>query len=151
MPHDFPPDSPWDPAYPIPKNQTPTPISRVEVLSLFHSGKRAGKDFVLVDLRRDDRIGGTISTSLNIPAQTLYPSIPTLYSLFASAKVERVIWYCGSSQHRGLRAAAWMDDYITAQGGVSMKSLVLTGGVKGWAGAGEEYIELMDGYDKDAW
>lgn len=41
--------------------------------------------------------GGTIHGSVNLPAQTLYPTIPTLYALFSAAKIEKVIWYCGKS------------------------------------------------------
>jgi len=44
----------------------------------------------------DEVKGGTIRGSINLPAQSLYPTIPTLYALFASAKVKMVIWYCGS-------------------------------------------------------
>lgn len=43
----------------------------------------------------DCRKGGTINGSINLPAQSLYPTIPTLYRLFEAAKVETVIWYCG--------------------------------------------------------
>ena len=32
-----------------------------------------------------------------------------------------------------------------------MRSVILEGGVAGWAGAGEEYVELMDGYVESAW
>ena len=39
--------------------------------------------------------GGTIRGSLNLPAQSLYPSIPTLYAVLSAARVEKVIWYCG--------------------------------------------------------
>lgn len=38
--------------------------------------------------------GGTIRGSINLPAQSLYPAIPTLYNLFKSAGVQKVIWYC---------------------------------------------------------
>jgi hypothetical protein len=39
--------------------------------------------------------GGTIKGSINLPAQSLYPSLPTLYTLFSEAKIPYVIWYCG--------------------------------------------------------
>ena len=39
--------------------------------------------------------GGTIHGSINLPAQSLYPTIPALYTLFKKAKVTSVIWYCG--------------------------------------------------------
>lgn|SRR5687767_10985860 len=39
--------------------------------------------------------GGTIRGSINLPAQSLYPSIPKLYSIFHAASVDTIIWYCG--------------------------------------------------------
>ncbi|PVH68961.1 Rhodanese-like protein [Cadophora sp. DSE1049] len=145
------PNSPWDPTYPIAKNQTPSAITRDEVLEMLRQGQKPGKDFILVDLRQADHTGGTIRGSINLPAQSLYPTLPTLYTLFSRANIKCVIWYCGSSQHRGLRAAAWMDDYIKEQGNQDMKSFMLKGGVKGWAGAGAEYTSLMDEYREHTW
>ncbi|OAL42669.1 hypothetical protein IQ07DRAFT_606499 [Pyrenochaeta sp. DS3sAY3a] len=145
------PSSPWDPNYPIAKNQTPSAITRDEVLTMLRQGQKPGKDFLLIDLRQTDHTGGTIRGSINLPAQSLYPTLPTLYTLFASADIKCIIWYCGSSQHRGLRAAAWMDDYIKEQGNENIKSVMLIGGVKGWANAGAEYTTLMDEYEEGAW
>lgn len=39
--------------------------------------------------------GGTIAGSINLPAQSLHSSIPTLFRLFKAAGVPKVIWYCG--------------------------------------------------------
>lgn len=39
--------------------------------------------------------GGTIRGSINLPAQSLFPTIPTLYAWFKAAGVKKVIWYCG--------------------------------------------------------
>lgn len=51
------PDSPWDPNYPISKNQTPSAISRNEVLSMVRQGQKPGKkDFLLIDLRHADHV-----------------------------------------------------------------------------------------------
>jgi arsenical-resistance protein 2 len=86
---------PWHAAYPSPKSK-PASVSRSEVLQWFKSSdKDAPKDFILVDLRRNDHEGGTIAGSINLPAQSLYPSFPSLYALFSAAKVKRVVWYCG--------------------------------------------------------
>jgi hypothetical protein len=57
----------------------------------------------------------------------------------------------GSSRGRGPRAAGWFADYLEDKGNTSLKSLVLEGGIKGWAAAGEEYTQLMDGYDETVW
>lgn len=39
--------------------------------------------------------GGLIRGSINLPAQSLYYTIPALYNLFSAAKKTKVIWYCG--------------------------------------------------------
>lgn len=44
---------PWHAAYPAPRGAAPS-ISREELLQWIREGKQAGKDFVLVDLRRTD-------------------------------------------------------------------------------------------------
>jgi len=104
-----------------------------------------------VDLRRNDHEGGTIAGSINLPAQSLYPSFPSLYALFSAAKVKRVVWYCASSSGRGPRAAAWFADHIEERGDTEIESLMLEGGVKGWVKGGEEYTGLMSGYEAAAW
>ncbi|GKZ26389.1 hypothetical protein AbraIFM66951_003151 [Aspergillus brasiliensis] len=144
------PPLPWHAAYPAPRSAA-TGIRREEVLQWFRSGKQAGRDFILVDLRRTDFEGGTIRGSINLPAQSLYPAIPTLYSLFSQSPVREVVWYCGSSRGRGVRAASWFADYIELQGETRLTSLVLEGGIKGWAAAGKEYTDLMDEYDASVW
>lgn len=59
--------------------------------------------------------------------------------------------YIGSSRGRGTRAAGWFADRIEEQGESGLKSLVLGGGIKGWAGAGSEYTEWMEGYEEAVW
>ncbi|KAF4767228.1 hypothetical protein N7455_006852 [Penicillium solitum] len=141
---------PWHAAYPAPRGAAPS-ISREELLQWIREGKQAGKDFLLVDLRRTDYEGGTIQGSLNLPAQSLYPTIPTLYSLVSNSSVKYVIWYCGSSAGRGTRASGWFADYLEDKEDAEVKSLVLSGGIKGWAAAGPDYTSLMDGYDASVW
>ncbi|KAJ9161177.1 hypothetical protein NKR19_g2547 [Coniochaeta hoffmannii] len=143
---------PVGPAYPAPKTDAPS-ITRDAVLEMLRNGRdTAGKDFVLVDLRRADHEGGTIRGSINLPAQSLWPTIPTLYQMFKAAGLRKVIWYCGSSRGRGNRAAGWFGDHIAEHDGdAHMQSLVLLDGVKGWATAGEEYVQWMDGYDATLW
>lgn len=57
----------------------------------------------------------------------------------------------GSSRGRGPRTAGWFADYLESQGNTSMRALVLEGGIKGWAAAGDEYTALMSGYEALAW
>ena len=63
----------------------------------------------------------------------------------------------GSSRGRGSRAAGWFADYINDQqqkndiNSTTMESYILEGGIKGWATAGEEYVEMMDEYEVSVW
>ncbi len=59
--------------------------------------------------------------------------------------------FAGSSRGRGTRAAGWFDDMIKEKGNKSMKSVILLEGISGWAAAGKEYSDLMDGYEKEVW
>ncbi|OQD70023.1 hypothetical protein PENDEC_c027G03805 [Penicillium decumbens] len=147
---DIPRNTPWHAAYPAPKSEVNS-LPRQELLRWLKEGKQPGKDFVLVDVRRNDFEGGTIRGSLNLPAQSLYHTRPALYTLLKSGDVKRVIWYCGSCNGRGPRAAAWFADYLVEKQDSSIESLILEGGIKGWAAAGSEYTELMDEYDASVW
>ncbi|KAJ5631196.1 Rhodanese-like domain-containing protein [Penicillium longicatenatum] len=141
---------PWHAAYPAPRIVAAS-ISCLDLLGWFKEGKKIGKDYILIDLRRTDFEGGTIRGSLNLPAQSLYPTIPALYSVFSQAKISKVVWYCGSSRGRGPRAAGWFAEYLEEQKDEGMESLVLEGGIKGWAAAGDDYTRLMDEYDESKW
>ncbi|KAK4247912.1 Rhodanese-like domain-containing protein [Corynascus novoguineensis] len=142
--------APWYAAYPAPKSEVVT-ISREEVLDLLKSTPLEKRDFVLVDLRRNDFEGGTIRGSINLPAQSLPLTLPSVYVMFKAAGLRKVIFYCGSSTGRGSRATGWLADHIADAGDKEMKSLALAGGIKGWAAAGAEYVEWMDGYDAAVW
>lgn len=142
---------PWHAAYPKPSNPAPAAVTAEEIRRRFDDGNLPGKTYLLVDLRRNDHEGGTIHRSINLPAQSLYPSLPALYDVVAAGGVTEVIFYCVSSRGRGTRAAGWFEDHIKSRGDSSLKSLVLEGGIAGWVGAGSEYTRWMDGYDEKVW
>ncbi|ORY54700.1 Rhodanese-like domain-containing protein [Pseudomassariella vexata] len=143
---------PWFAAYLAPKCKQPKGMSREELLAILKEDPDAvGRGIVLVDLRKADHEGGTIRGSINLPAQSLYPALPTLYGLFKAAGARKVVFYCGSSRGRGTRAAGWLTDHIENQGDTTMESLVLLDGVRGWAAGGPEFVKFMEGYDQSAW
>lgn len=82
--------------------------------------------------------------------------VTVLYSAFVNSSFIYIFnTSTGSSQGRGSRAASWFADYIQerkAEGDVSaLESLALEGGIKGWVKAGDEYVQMMDGYDEAVW
>ncbi|DAA75856.1 TPA_exp: hypothetical protein A8136_1227 [Trichophyton benhamiae CBS 112371] len=142
-------DAPWHAAFPNP-TATPGAVSRSEVLGWL-SRSDGPLDYVLVDVRRVDHEGGTIRGSINLPAQSFYASRPTLYKLLKQAGIKKAVFYCGSCNGRGPRAAGWFADYLQERGESGIQSLILEGGIKGWVKAGEEYVTNMDGYDPAPW
>ncbi|KAF2789947.1 Rhodanese-like protein [Melanomma pulvis-pyrius CBS 109.77] len=146
----------WD-DLPAPRRTAPL-ITRETVLSQLFS-----PDLLLVDVRRTDYEGGTITGSLNLPAQSFYWNRGVLYDLCKRAGIKKVAFYCGSSRGRGTRCSAWFADYIAEEGEsadyigdtdlaeTDVKSLTLVGGIKGWVKAGEEYTQNIDGFEAEYW
>ncbi|QYS96974.1 Rhodanese domain-containing protein [Trichoderma simmonsii] len=113
------------------------------------AGDHARKDFLLVDVRRNDWEGGTIATSVNLPAQSFYPTRPGVYQLCKQAGIKKVIFYCGSCGSRGPKCAGWFQEYLNSIGETEMTAAILRGGVKGWQ---KTYNgQNMDHYDPNAW
>ncbi|KAL3296862.1 Rhodanese-like protein [Colletotrichum asianum] len=143
---------PWWAAFPAPKAKS-LEIEADEVMALLEARAAAvqdsPRDFLLVDVRRNDWEGGTISTSINFSAQTLYQTRPVIHELCKQAGVKRVIFYCGSSNGRGPRSANWLQDYFDDVGETAVQAVILKGGIKGWV---RKYGgRMMDWYDEKAW
>ncbi|KAM3533343.1 hypothetical protein MY4038_003350 [Beauveria bassiana] len=143
---------PWWAGLPEPQANCEA-IENSEVMTLlektFAGPKHAKRDFLLVDVRRTDWDGGTVATSINLPAQSFFQTRPVVYQLCKQAGIERIIFYCGSSVGRGTRTARWMQDYLTEFGETGMKAIILTGGIKGWH---KKFGgKLMENYDENFW
>lgn len=111
-------ETPWYAAYPEPRSTDLKRITREELLRRMKNGEKSGQKFVLVDVRRTDfevwlrfrsstsvssmlnhiRVqGGTIEGAINLPAHSLYVTIPTHYAIFKAAGIKEVIFWCGKS------------------------------------------------------
>ncbi|CBX95342.1 hypothetical protein IAQ61_004162 [Plenodomus lingam] len=130
---------------PNPTTTAPT-ISPTSLLPLLPT-----PSLLLIDVRRTDYEGGAIHGSLNLPAQSFYANRSVLYDLCKRAGVRRVVFYCGSSNGRGPRCAAWFAEYIDERQDGEMVALTLEGGIKGWVKAGEAYTQCVDGYEAGHW
>jgi hypothetical protein len=64
----------------------------------------SGEGEIFYEQIADPRQGGTIRTSINLPAQSFYQSRKTLLDLCQRAGIDKVIFYCGMliifSDHR---------------------------------------------------
>lgn len=114
---------------------------------------------LLIDLRRTDYEGGTIRGSLNIPAQSFYMNMATLYRLCRGdgvSVISRVLFYCGSSSGRAPRCAAWFQEYVAERARANdvpeePQCFVLEGGIKGWVNGGQAYTPFMEGFFPEYW
>ncbi|CEJ89196.1 hypothetical protein VHEMI05053 [[Torrubiella] hemipterigena] len=143
---------PWYASLPEPKAECGA-LDNVEVMKMLEAttsgDQKAARKYLLVDVRRNDWEGGTIATSINLPAQSLYQTRPIIYQLCQQAGIEQVLFYCGSSTGRGTRCARWMQDYINEVGDTKMKAAIVRGGIKGWQksfGA-----KMIEGYEERVW
>ncbi len=90
-------EAPWYAEFPEPASR-PDSIEASEVLKLLEQQSNSpGKprDFLLVDVRRTDWQGGTVESSINLPAHSFYPTRRIVYELCKQAGIKRVIFYCG--------------------------------------------------------
>jgi arsenical-resistance protein 2 len=90
-------ETPWWAAFPDPRSQCAS-VEAAEVMQLLekHENDKGGRrDFLLVDVRRSDWTGGTIASSINLPAHSCYPTRQIVHDLCMQAGVKRIIFYCG--------------------------------------------------------
>ncbi|KAF9448813.1 S-adenosyl-L-methionine-dependent methyltransferase [Macrolepiota fuliginosa MF-IS2] len=132
----------WD-AYPTVKS-SPEAITAEQVAALIRDPTKNPKDFVVVDVRRNDHAGGHVRGSSQCPAQTFYDDALSYFERFKDS--ERVIFYCQSSNGRGPRCAGWYQDYLDSVSHASSKAYVLSGGIKGWMAKYRDQTDLID-YD----
>lgn len=88
---------PWYASLPEPKAECGA-LDNAEVMKMLEattSGDlKEARKYLLVDVRRNDWEGGTIATSINLPAQSLYQTRPIIYQLCQQAGIEQVFFYC---------------------------------------------------------
>lgn len=92
-------EAPWWAAFPEPSCR-PDSIEPAEVFELLEGQSRQPsnvRDFLLVDVRRTDWTGGTVESSINLPAHSFYPTRKIVYDLCRQAGIKKVIFYCGQS------------------------------------------------------
>jgi hypothetical protein len=92
----------WYTAFPEPRHKAAhlPDVEKEDVLALLREGKKPGaagdgSGFLLVDVRRDDCVGGVIRGSLNLPAQSFWYMRETLLGICRGSGVKEVAFYCG--------------------------------------------------------
>lgn len=86
--------TPWWTAFPEPQSK-PEHITAEEVAKQIEEEDEKGRKFLLVDVRRTDCTGGSVTSSINLPAHSFFPTRKTVYELCTRAGIKNVIFYCG--------------------------------------------------------
>jgi arsenite methyltransferase len=135
----------WD-AYPKPRSEV-AQISPEEVAALLRSP--AADSCAVIDVRRDDFIGGHVRGCFQHPAQTFYDELPVFYAEFHNKG--KLIFYCQSSEGRATRCAGWYQDFLEEKT-LDVKTekqevLVMEGGIKAFKVAFASEKDLIEGDD----
>ncbi|GAA6027126.1 hypothetical protein JCM8097_002412 [Rhodosporidiobolus ruineniae] len=142
-PQDTPKPAPWHAAFPKPSSSGSLEfISAEELHSLIlHEPAPAQRSFTVIDVRRTDFENRCIRGAINLPAHSIYPTLPGLVPLLERSPL--LIFHCNSCSSpssRGRLSAGWVQDALD-DAGVSRETCrvkVLEGGIKGWV---EKYGE----------
>ena len=101
---------------------------------------------VLTDHKYLNSTRRTISSSLNLPAETLYPSLETLYSICLNGSIRLVVFYGNNPRESGTTVAGWFADAIdeveftVGHSRVGSEGVVLEGGLRGWVKGGRNVL-----------
>lgn len=133
----------WWYAYPEVKS-TPDALTTEQVAALVRDPNQNSTDFTVIDVRRNDHMGGHVRGSLQCPAQSFYDDLPGYFERFKDSK--KIIFYCQSSNGRGPRCAGWYQDHLDSVGYTSSKAYIMAGGIREWMGKfkGEEDLVEYD-------
>ncbi|KAF9354872.1 hypothetical protein BGX26_007257 [Mortierella sp. AD094] len=117
--------------------------------------KIPGKDYLVIDVRDEDRVGGHIPGSVNIPSKELLDRLPTLVEEYQ--QVPELFFHCALSQVRGPKAARRWSDALTErveetnQGTTSQNVSILRGGFGDWQRKYKDDKNLVEAYEVEYW
>ncbi|KIY64461.1 Rhodanese-like protein [Cylindrobasidium torrendii FP15055 ss-10] len=124
-----------------------------DLAAYMKSGKVAGKDYLVVDVRDDDFAGGNIKGAKNVPSSTIYDAVDNLVR--DTKDIKRVVFHCALSQVRGPKAAR-----IYAETRQNMlqeaepnqpEVLILRDGFTQFQVKYKDDADLIEGWDKEVW
>ncbi|KAI9512377.1 Rhodanese-like domain-containing protein [Russula earlei] len=129
-------------------------ISRDDLSEIIKSDKRPGEDYLVVDVRDSDFVGGNIPNCRRSPSLTFSGDLDDL--IRDTKDVPRVIFHCALSQARGPTAAQqYVDRRAQPQhqqdNNTKQEVLVLQGGFVGFQRKFKDDPELVEKWSKDIW
>lgn len=112
----------------------------------------SGKDFLVVDVRDQDRAGGHIVGSVNKPSVEFRTSVDKLVK--DTKEIPLIVFHCALSQVRGPKAARIFEETrnIKYKGqDISQEVVVLRDGFVGFQDRYKNDPKLVEKWDQDIW
>ncbi|KAJ3091047.1 hypothetical protein HK102_001867 [Quaeritorhiza haematococci] len=112
--------------------------------------KKAGVDYLIVDVRGDDFEGGHIPKCKNIPSDEFLVKVSQYVDEFRSVK--KVVFHCALSQVRGPKCASRYYAALANQEPQRQQEvLTLRGGFTTWQAKYKKRPELVQDYNEEFW
>jgi rhodanese-related sulfurtransferase len=127
-------------------------ISADELSAIIKSNKLPRKDYLVVDVRDADFIGGHIPNCLNSPSATFADKLDDLVK--DTKDVPQVIFHCALSQLRGPKAARQYKirrDELLGDIDTPQEVLILRGGFTEFQERFKDDTQLVEDWSKDVW
>ncbi|KAF9217635.1 hypothetical protein CPC16_005716 [Podila verticillata] len=114
------------------------------------------KDYLIIDVRDADYIGGHIPGCLNVPAHDLPDQLPQLIEEYKN--VPQLFFHCALSQVRGPKAAKRWSQALNAAAASNpeatapaQKINILRGGFGAWQRKHKDNKVLVEDYQEEYW
>lgn len=124
-------------------------ISADELSAIIKSNKLPRKDYLVVDVRDGDFIGGHITNCHNSPSATFSDKLDDLVK--DTKDVPQVIFHCALSQLRGPKAARQYNDRRNQLQDTPHEVLILRGGFTEFQEKFKDDPQLVENWNKDIW
>ncbi|KAJ3575877.1 hypothetical protein NP233_g819 [Leucocoprinus birnbaumii] len=128
-------------------------ITNTELAEMIKDPKKTpGKDFIVVDVRDEDRAGGHIIGSVNRPSLEFLTSVDELVK--DTKDVPLVIFHCALSQMRGPKAARIFEQTRSVKYDgqeITQEIAILRDGFVGFQDRYKDDPELVEKWDKEVW
>jgi len=106
----------------------------------------------VVDVRGNDREGGHIPNSLNIPAEEFFGErLEALSAYLCSNKFRNVVFHCQYSKKRGPRAAEIFLHGPALMANPPVRVFVLRGGFAAWVRQFRDIPTAIADFERDKW
>jgi Cdc25 family phosphatase len=120
--------------------------------AIIKSNKLPRKDYLIVDVRDSDFIGGHIINCLRSPSATFLDKLDNLVK--DTKDVPQVIFHCALSQQRGPKAARQYNDrrnQLRGDNDTPHEVLILRGGFTVFQEKFKDDPQLVENWSKDIW